>query len=54
LLREEIFHENALCGVAMDFDVRLCKIRHLEQPEADIDIVNKLYVEQRVKTTTNQ
>jgi len=31
----------------------LCKIRYLAQPEADIDVVNKLFVE-RVKTLTNQ
>jgi len=40
--------------VATNFDVKLCKIRHLEQSEADIDAVNKLYVEQRVKTLMNQ
>jgi len=41
-----------LC-ITTDFDVRLCKIRHLAQPEADID--DKLYMKtQRVKTLTNQ
>jgi len=35
-----------------DFDVRLCKIHHLAQP--DIDTINKLYVEQLVKILTNQ
>jgi len=38
----------------VDFDARLCEICHLAQLEADIDAVNKLYVEQRVKTLTNQ
>jgi len=36
-----------------DFEVRLCKIHHLKQLEADTDTLNKL-VEQRVKTLTNQ
>jgi len=36
----------------MDFDARLCKIRHLAQP--DTDAVNKLYVEQRMKILMNQ
>jgi len=34
--------------------VRLCKIHHLAQHEAGIDANNKLNVEQRVKTLTNQ
>jgi len=42
-----------LC-VATDVYVRLCKVRHVEQLEADTDTVNKLYVKQRVKTLTNQ
>jgi len=45
------FFMKTVC-VATDFDARLCKIRHLAQPEVDTDIVNK-YVEQRVKTLTN-
>jgi len=49
---EKKFSMKTLC-VATDFDVRLCKICHLEL-EADTDTVNKLYVEQRVKTLTNQ
>jgi len=47
-------YENVLFPFATDFDARLCKIRHLAQPEVDTDAVNKLYVEQRVKTLTNQ
>jgi len=50
---EKKFSMKTLC-VATDFDVRLWKICHLAQPEVDIDAVNKLYVEQRVKTLTNQ
>jgi len=50
---EKKFSMKTLC-VATDFDVRLCKIRHLEQLEADTDTVNKLYVEQRIKTLMNQ
>jgi len=42
-----------LC-VALLRTLRLCKIRHLEQPEADTDTVNKLYVEQRIKILMNQ
>jgi len=38
----------------MDLDARLCKICYLSQFEVDTDTVNKLYVEQRVKTLTNQ
>jgi len=49
---EKKFSMKTLC-VATDFDVRLCEIRHLAQPEADTDAINKLYVEQWVKTLTN-
>jgi len=47
------FSIKTLC-IVTDFNARLCKIRHLAQPEADTDAVNKLYVEQRVKTLMNQ
>src|SRR5580765_3230686 len=46
--------KNALCRVATDYDARSCKIRRVAQPEADTDAVNKLYVEQCVKTLWNQ
>jgi len=48
---EKKFFMKTLC-VAMDFEVKLCKIRHLKQLEVDIN--NKLYVKQRVKTLMNQ
>ena len=46
--------KNALCRVATDYDARLRKIRRVAQPEADTDAVNKLYMEQWVKTLLNR
>jgi len=46
--------QNTLCRVATYYDARSRKIRHVAQPEADTDAVNKLYVEQCVKTLKNQ
>jgi len=46
--------QNALCCIATDYDARSRKIRRVAQPEADTDAVNKLYVEQCVKTLKNQ
>jgi len=46
--------QNALCRVATDYDAKSRKIRRVAQPEADTDAVNKLYVEQCVKTLKNQ
>jgi len=46
--------QNALCRVATDYDARSRKIRRVAQPEADTDAVNKLYVEECVKTLKNQ
>ena len=45
---------NALCRVATDYDAKSHKIRRVAQPEADTDAVNKLYVEQCLKTLKNQ
>ena len=45
--------ENALCCVVTDFDARLRKIRRLAQPEINTDAVNKLYVDQYIKTLMN-
>jgi len=53
-LMKSYVRENALCRVVTDYDARSCKIRHVAQPEADTDAVNKLYVEQCVKTLTDQ
>jgi len=47
--KKKFFHENALCRYELQ-----CEICHLVQPEADTHVVNKLYVEQRVKTLMNQ
>lgn len=46
--------EKALCRIATDYDARSRKIRHVAQPEADTDAVNKLYLEQCIKTLMNQ
>ena len=46
--------DNALCRTVTDFDARSRKIRRVAQPEADDDVVNKLYVDQCVKTLRNQ
>ena len=53
LLRNYV-RDNALCVVATDFDAKSRKIRRVAQPEADTDVVNKLYVDQCVKTLRNQ
>ena len=45
---------NALCRVATDYDAKSRKIRRVAQPEVDTDAVNKLYVEQYLKTLKNQ
>jgi len=45
---------NALCCVATDYDAKSRKIRRVAQPETDTDAVNKLYVEQCLKTVKNQ
>jgi len=39
-------YENALCRVAIDFDVRLCKIRCVVD---DDDVVNKSFVQQNMQ-----
>ena len=46
--------EKALCRVATDYDARSRKIRRVAQPVADTDAVNKLYVDQCIKTLMNQ
>ncbi|EFN67666.1 hypothetical protein EAG_06103 [Camponotus floridanus] len=46
--------QNALCRVATDYDVRSRKIRRVTPPEVDTDAVNKLYVEECIKTLKNQ
>ena len=46
--------DNALCMVAANFDAKSRKIRRVAQPEADDDAVNKLYVDQCFKMSSNQ
>jgi len=42
-------YENALCRIATDFDVRLCKIRRVALPVDDDDVVNKQFVQQSMQ-----
>jgi hypothetical protein len=46
--------DNALCRTVTDFDARSRKIRRVAQPETDDNAVNKLYVDQCVKSLRNQ
>lgn len=53
-LMRNFVRDNSLCRIDADFDAKKCKIRRVAQPEADDDVVNKLYMEQSVKDLRDQ
>ena len=53
-LLRNYMRDNALCMTGEDFNAKSRKIRHVAQPTADTDAVNKLYVEKSIKLLREQ